>query len=707
MTRFFIFLFAGFFSLFMCSQAQVTLDYTFPDVIQNGRSLDYGFAGGLNSSQYQTVDLDLDGDQDLVIFDRSSDMILCFQNKDDSYSYSPVFASMFPEDIQHWVVLADYNCDGKNDLFTATTSGVRVFENTSDDGILSWELVADPLLTEGVNGPVNILFNPTDIPSITDQDGDGDLDMLFFNFSDGDHIEFHQNMSVENGAVCGLDYVRVSSTYGDVDACDCDNFEFQGNTCHEGGKVLHVAGKALLSYDHNQNGAMDLVVSQEHCPNLSYLPNAGMTGLPDFSTSDNTFPGFSAPISNPTFPAAYYLDVTFDGIKDLLVAQNVRDNHHGEVNFTNSSFLYENTGNNVFSDQKSFLQEDMIDVGSMAYPSWADIDGDGLDDLVISGEEGRLYCYLQTASGFKFMSDDLFGISGLQYVELKIQFLDLNADGKKDLAMGVHSHMMNHSNYFYYWLNKSEGDGISIELDDKIELPIQLDRSDDFFMTDLDNDGNIDLLVANVFGELNYHRNLGDQSFDFVLEESNLLNSESTADNANLSITVGDLNLDGKNDLVTTRRNGRTAIYFDFPDNKTAFQSKLIDFGSVEDLTHSRFGRRSKPALGLVKSIPYLTIGTYQGGVQVLKIASAPTGQLSLSAFPNPSPNNFITFNLSAGNGVLQIVDLSGKIVSASIPISSEESAIVDLSLLNPGLYIARTIVDGKNVSQRIKIVSD
>ncbi|MFY0626088.1 MAG: T9SS type A sorting domain-containing protein [Reichenbachiella sp.] len=702
----FVFIFLLFLVFSLPVKAQFQLEFSFPEYTRNGVNYARAFNGGLNSPQYQDLDFDFDGDLDLVVFERSSDMILCFENKGDDYVFKPIFSSFFPQDIQHWMVLADYDCDGKNDLFTYSTSGVRVFQNVSTNNTLAWELIADPLLTEGLSGPVNILFNPSDIPSIEDQDQDGDLDFLFFNFTDGDHIEFHKNISIEQTGSCGLELVRESLQYGEIDVCECDEFSFQGESCHDRSKTLHVAGKALLSYDHLSNSALDLVISQEECPNLSFLSNSGNPKDPIFESSTNTFPTFSGPIEMPTFPAAYYLDVTFDGQKDLIVAQNVRENHHNSVDFKNSSLLFSNHGENEFVSNGPFLQDEMIDVGAIVYPSFADINGDGVDDLVLSNEEGNLTCFLQTAYGFEFYSEDLFNFSYLGFVELKVQFIELNDDDKMDMAIGVHTHI-GHVNFFYYFLNKSENGGIEIDINDPQSFNYTLDRTDDFFLHDMDNDGSIDLLVANVFGELNYYRNEG-MGYNFVLATMNVLETEQTAENSNLSISLGDLNSDGKSDLITTRRNGITGVYFDFPTNTTEFQEDLIYYESNYENETTHFGRKSKPAVGHYFGNQVITIGTLQGGIFMLNTRQVSNeSEVFLDAFPNPSINNTINFKLSEGMGQLQILDLSGRPVSSAFEVGYNSMLTLDLSFLTPGLYIASVLTQGNSVSQRIKIIGD
>ena len=83
------------------------------------------------------------------------------------------------------------------------------------------------------------------------------------------------------------------------------------------------------------------------------------------------------------FPAAYYLDLTNDGIKDLIVTSNSENNSE---NFT-SCWLFNNSGSNSNIDfnffQNNFLQRDMIDLGSGSYPTFFDHNNDGLLDIVV------------------------------------------------------------------------------------------------------------------------------------------------------------------------------------------------------------------------------------------------------------------------------------------------------------------------------------
>ena len=69
--------------------------------------------------------------------------------------------------------------------------------------------------------------------------------------------------------------------------------------------------------------------------------------------------------ANIQYPASYYIDVTNDGIKDLLVTTNSENNSE---NFE-SIWLYTNNGQNnpnfTLFEKTNFLQDEMIDLGHL------------------------------------------------------------------------------------------------------------------------------------------------------------------------------------------------------------------------------------------------------------------------------------------------------------------------------------------------------
>jgi hypothetical protein len=87
--------------------------------------LKFPWAGGLNSCQFCAIDLNLDGTDDLLIFDRHSNRKLTFINHGTlnsiDYTFAPEYALMLPE-IHVWILtvgsakceVKSAKCEGRN-----------------------------------------------------------------------------------------------------------------------------------------------------------------------------------------------------------------------------------------------------------------------------------------------------------------------------------------------------------------------------------------------------------------------------------------------------------------------------------------------------------------------------------------------------------------------------------------------------------------
>ena len=204
------------------AQFNYVIDQSIPVSIQQGSFISMPWAGGLNATQFNTIDLNGDGNQDLAIFDRTSDRVITFINDNNQYRYAPEYEIYFPTEITNWMLLRDYNGDGKKDIFTGDNLGIKVYKNTTPaGGPLQWQQFYFPasvgpkspvLLTTGTSNKINLQLNGDDLPAISDADGDGDLDLFVPRYPGGGTIEFHKNLSVENAEpLDSLDFARTTS----------------------------------------------------------------------------------------------------------------------------------------------------------------------------------------------------------------------------------------------------------------------------------------------------------------------------------------------------------------------------------------------------------------------------------------------------------------------------------------------------------------
>src|SRR4051812_30506994 len=71
----------------------------------NGKTLSLAWTGGLNSPQFSTMDLDGDGAEDLVVFERMANKFVTFVNRSGKYIHEPLFETQFPPEADQWVLL--------------------------------------------------------------------------------------------------------------------------------------------------------------------------------------------------------------------------------------------------------------------------------------------------------------------------------------------------------------------------------------------------------------------------------------------------------------------------------------------------------------------------------------------------------------------------------------------------------------------------
>src|SRR5688572_25759145 len=150
------------------SQAQYAANQSITGM-QGGTTLRYPWAGGLNNPQFSSADLDHDGLNDLVVFDRTGFKVLTFRNNGGTYpnnfDYAPEYELNFPV-MDSWCLLMDFNCDNVPDIFTHTVLGIRAFKGFyNTDNKLAFTLY-DPLLKyQSSSGSLNLLVTSVDIPA--------------------------------------------------------------------------------------------------------------------------------------------------------------------------------------------------------------------------------------------------------------------------------------------------------------------------------------------------------------------------------------------------------------------------------------------------------------------------------------------------------------------------------------------------------------
>ncbi len=694
--------------------------------------LKFPYTGGFNSCQFCEIDLNHDGIMDLLIFDRHGNRKLTFINHGTpnsvDYTYEPSYALQLPV-LHDWVVTADYNCDGKMDVFTYGNGGIRVFRNISDTS-LKFTLVTNLLESFYYSSYIGILVTSVDLPAIADIDGDGDLDLLTF-FGLGSYVEYHQNMSMEKYGHCdSLDYRLADHCWGKFKESEGGNRITLNSPCQMTGpdfRALHReskhTGSTLLATDLNGDGLQDLVLGDVDFPGLTALFNGGTKDSAHMVSMDTLFPATSKPVSLYSFPAAALIDIDNDGLRELLVSPfeptpATADNY-------NCIWYYKNTGTPAlprFEYQTNRLfRDETMDFGSASHPVVYDFDKDSLRDLFIGNygyydtsyyKEAVLHSvfvskiayFRNTGTAdvpvYQNISDDLAGISALKLTGLYPTFGDLNGDGTPDLLAG-------NSDGTLIFFPNSGMMGPVPEFGPPVKNWQQLDVGE--YSTpqlfDLDKDGLNELIVGERGGNLNLYRNLGtpgNPAFSLVTDSLGKVNvTDYRVSYDGFSTPCFFLTSTGETMLAVGSDEGRIHFYNDIDNNLGGRFSEVAGiYPSISaNPADTLFGWQSSPAvLPLAGGSFEVITGNFSGGLNFISKRTPPiiipgmrelssTGPHLMTIFPNPA-KSVISVQSEGYDGTLNVINSTGNIVY-SIPFHNQ--AFIPTSSFPDGIYLVRT----------------
>ncbi|MFT4602117.1 MAG: hypothetical protein ACI857_002303 [Arenicella sp.] len=722
------------FSLPFSANSQFGFERIDSITVINGSALEMPWAGGIDYPQFSNIDLNWDGIDDLFCFDRTTNKVLTFIHNGGataSYTYDPSFESLFPP-LQDWAFLVDYNCDGKEDLYTYTIGGGKVFKNVGNSGSgHAFELVEANLKTDLWGTPGFMFISAVDLPSFKDIDGDNDIDVLTFSVG-GSNIEYHKNMSMETYGVCdSIIYETRNLCWGRFSEDGSTNlvtlYDTLGYPCN--GSIVgeeswvpdenrddRHSGSTILALDMNNNGVMELVLGDIAYPSMTLLSNNGATPNTNSAmyAQDVAFPSNTVSVDLQVHPGGFHVDVNNDGIRDFIAAPN------SKVGSENRQGVYyaENTGLDlapVFEFQElGFLQNEMIEVGSASYPVYFDHNGDGLKDLIVSAQGqfdpgslnqiSKMSYYENTGTQanpeFTFVTDDYQNISLLGLGNSLVfypTFGDLDNDGDEDMILGEYT------GYCYYMENTGGAGNNAIFntytiLADNNAVPIFEGTFIYPQLVDLDRDGDLDLVNGKRTGKLTYFENTGNQNVAIFTEVTQALGG---VDVSEYWTTEGHsipqfIDIDNEYHLILGSKTGYLHYYDNLDGNLTG-NFNLVD-STLEDLY---IGSHSAPAIYDITGDNKLemTLGNKRGGLALYK--SAPLTDVStqeltsheFSIYPNPA-NDQLTVVLSSvlfnqlSELKISLLDISGRTLKTIYPSAAQTD--IEVSGFAAGNYILK-----------------
>ena len=591
------------------------------------------FSGGHNNLEHQFVDIDGDGDLDILYLD-SDETYGWFKNT--GTKFNPMFEYSMSElpglKFSYWFYFVDIDADGDKDYFTANNDQISLYIN-SGNATSPFFTLAQDTVKDNLGNPIFSEFSSN--PIFVDIDNDQDYDFISGNsagtLSYYENIGTSQNFNLKFITTIWQDIIIIGTRPADP---------------------RHGAS-SIEFVDIDDDSDLDLFWGDFFSNSLYVIENQGTVDSAAMVLVSQIYPVNSDSVNTSGFNMPRFADIDADGDFDLFVSVLY------DPTVPQSLMYYENTGNAQVANQV-FITDDYLktlDVGNNSSPVFADIDNDGDLDLFLGSLKNPLGTInflenIGTASNpsYYFSDSMYFGITG--DLSLVPTFGDLDGDEDLDLIVGKLNGKFDV--YFNTGDKTSPQFSIGIPVSDNLGAEIDIGSRSVPFLFDIDNDLDLDLITGAFNGTFTLFRNTGSvASYQFTYEPLYFM----TLDVGSTSTPfILDYNDDGAYDLFSGNREGNFYYFRNDGSNLTPIWTEI-----TTNLINRDFGGDSQPCFVDIDNDtdPDILLGNVKGGLYFYnnteitnveeRIVTSVTG-FEITSYPNPfNPETQIRIELQTG----------------------------------------------------------